>query len=69
MLSSVIILICTFITCNSCINNLREYGILTILKDLPNRLTFSTFILPSIVVTNCIGPSAKGDKKIFNALL
>ena len=55
--SSVIILIWIFITCNSWINSLNEYGILKRLKERPNLLTFLILIEPSGFVWNFIGPS------------
>ena len=49
-----------FNVANSCIKSLNAYGILTILKSLPNLVIFIYFFSLSISPTNFTGPSAKG---------
>ena len=54
------------IVCSSCINNLKEYGTLIILKDRPYFVIFSRFKpFPSGVSINLIGPSNRGLKNRF----
>ena len=51
--------------CNSCNNNLNEYGTFKTLKERPNLLTFIMFWVPSKLSTNFTGPSDCGLKNKF----
>ena len=65
ILSSVIKRICTFIVCNSCINNFNVYGTFTTLKLRPYLLICSTCSVPSNEPVNLSGPSAIGLSNIL----